>query len=98
MVFLVSRWRIFRHPIIVEPQRFEAYTKAAIALHNYLQMNESSKYRSPGFVDGEDGARNVVEGTSLALTPISQVSSNRYVKWPGLSIKALFKVVKLTIF
>ena len=54
-------------------------------------------------MDGEDGARNVVEGTwrdedSSALTPISQVGSNRYVKWPGLSIMELFKVIVLTIF
>ena len=95
--------RIFRHPIIAEPQRVKAYTKAAIALYNYLQMTESSKYCPPGFVDGEDSARYVVEGTwkdedSSALTTVSQVSSNRYVKWSGLSTMALFKVIILTIF
>ncbi len=32
-----------------------AYTKAAIALHNYLRTTESSVYCPPGFTDGEDG-------------------------------------------
>ena len=81
---LASRWMIFRHPIIAQPKRVEVYTKATIALHNYPQTTESSVYCPPGFVDGEDGSKNVVEGSwrgedSSGFTPISQVSSNRYV-------------------
>ena len=81
---LASRWRIFRSPIIGLPDRVESFTKAAIALHNYLQTTESSVYCPTGFVDGEDGSKNVVEGTwrceeSHGLTKVSSVSSNRYV-------------------
>ena len=33
---LAARWRLFRRPIIAEPERVVVYVKAAIALHNYL--------------------------------------------------------------
>ena len=36
------RWGIFRHPIIAEPNSVIVFTKAAIALHNYLRTQESS--------------------------------------------------------
>ena len=77
------RWRIFRRPIIGHPDRVVTYTKAAIALHNYLRVTESSTYCPPGFVDGEDGAGNVVHGSwrddtvSNGLTCIGQVGGNR---------------------
>ena len=56
------RWRLFRRPIVSQPERVVTYTKAAIALHNYLRTTESSAYCPPGFTDGEDGERNVIEG------------------------------------
>ena len=37
---LALRWRIFRRPIIADPERVVAYTKAAIALHNFLWTTE----------------------------------------------------------
>lgn len=40
-----------------------AYTKAAIALHNYLRVTESTMYCPPGFVDSEDGDSNIVSGS-----------------------------------
>lgn len=60
-----------------------AYTKAAIALHNYLRVTESSTYCPPGFVDGEDGAGNVLrgswrdDGVCDGLTSLGQVGGNR---------------------
>ena len=33
---LAARWQIFCHPINSEPEKVVAYTKATIALHNYL--------------------------------------------------------------
>jgi hypothetical protein len=59
---LVARWRIFKRPIIAKPKNVILFTKAAIALHNYLRTQESAVYRPPGFTDGEDGAGNVLEG------------------------------------
>ena len=81
---LAARWRIFRRPIIAEPERVEVFAKAAIALHNYLRTTESSQYIPPGFVDGEDGAGNIVEGSwreeeePTGLIPLSHVGSNRF--------------------
>ena len=80
---LATRWRIFRRTIIAEPERVEVFAKAAIALHNYLQTTESSLYFPPGFIDGEDGAGNIVEGSwreeegPTGLIPLSHIGSNR---------------------
>ena len=80
---LASRWRIFRRPIIAEPERAIIYTKATIALHNYLRTTESLSYCPPGFIDSEDGMGNVVpgiwrdEGQSTGLDSVSRVGSNR---------------------
>lgn len=62
---IVYRWRLFRRPIIADPDRVVAFTKAAIALHKnyYLRTEESSVYCPPGFVDGEDGAGNIIDGS-----------------------------------
>ena len=97
---LASRWRIFRRPIIAEPGRAIIYTKAAIALHNYLRTTESSSYCPPGFIDSEDGVGNVVpgswrdEGQSTGLDTISQVGSNRSIVTPDLII-IISKIIKL---
>ena len=77
-------WRLFRRPIIAKPENVVAYSKAAIALHNFLRCRESTVYCPPGFVDGEDGEGNVVLGSwrndesSTSLTSVSMTSSNRY--------------------
>ncbi len=83
---LASRWRIFRRPLIAEPGRAIIYTKAAIALHNYLRTTESSIYCPPGFIDAEDGTGNVITGNwrndesfCSGLETASQISSNRLV-------------------
>uniref|UniRef100_A0A1X7V7X1 DDE Tnp4 domain-containing protein n=1 Tax=Amphimedon queenslandica TaxID=400682 RepID=A0A1X7V7X1_AMPQE len=60
---LVARWRIFRRPIIAEPDHVVLYTKATIALHNFLRTTESFVYCPNGFIDAEDGAGNVINGT-----------------------------------
>ena len=62
-----------------------AFTKATIALHNYVRTHESSIYSPPGFVDGEDGNGNVVVGAwrdgeqASGIAAISCTGSNRYV-------------------
>ena len=99
---LASRWRLFRQPIIAQPHKVEVYTKAAVALHNYLQTTESSIYCPPGFVDGEDGSRNIVEGTwreegPTGLTQIHQVGSNRYNSTHVDQLSILYLLSILTI-
>ena len=84
---LAARWRIFRRPMLAEPDRAVCYTKAAIALHNFLRTEESSTYCPPGFVDAEDGTGNAIGGSwrhsdqdpSTGLTSISHLGSNRLV-------------------
>ena len=82
---LASRWRIFRRPMIAEPDRVTIYTKAAIALHNFLRTVESPLYCPPGFVDSEDGMGNSIPGTwrneeqPTGLHSVSRTGSNRLV-------------------
>ena len=39
---LTARWQLFRKPIVAQPKHVVTFTKAAIALHNFLQITESS--------------------------------------------------------
>ena len=87
LVFLLlfRRWRLFRQPIIAHPKSAIAYTKAAVALHNFLRCTESTVYCPTGYVDGEDGEGNVIRGTwrdgaeaATGMTPVGMTSSNRY--------------------
>jgi len=72
---------------LAEPDRAVCYTKAAIALHNYLRTEESSVYCPPGFVDAEDGTGNAIGGSwrhsdrdpATGLTSVSRLGSNRLV-------------------
>ena len=82
---LAARWRIFRRPVIATPEKAVIFTKAAIALHNYLRTVESSVYCPAGFIDAEDGAGNVLEGewrrevnAGSGLEVIGQMGGNRY--------------------
>lgn len=80
---LAARWRIFRRAIIASPVNAIAYTKATIVLHNYLRTHESTVYCPSGFVDGEDGTGNIVQGSwreensPLGITAISHTGGNR---------------------
>ena len=81
---LAARWRIFHRPMIATIDHVVSYTKAAIALHNYLQTTESSVYCPTGFSDIEDSNGDVTEGSwreepaAQGLEPVSRVGSNRY--------------------
>ena len=59
---LLYRWRLFRQPIIAKLENVVRYSKAAIALHNYLRTTEYGLYCPPGYIDGEDGSGNIIEG------------------------------------
>lgn len=79
---LASRWRIFHWPIIADPEHVVTYTKAAVALHNFLRTTESSVYCPLGFLDSEDSCGNLIngswreEGSTHALVPLRQLGSN----------------------
>ena len=62
------------------------YVKAAVALHNYFRTEESAIYCPSGFIDGEDGIGNHINGRWRAdsdpcsgLEPVSCAGSNRLV-------------------
>ena len=77
------RWRLFRRPIIAKPDNVVSFAKAAIALHNFLQCTECSVYCSPGYVNGEYGEGNVMNGSwreeesFSSMLPVAMTSSNR---------------------
>ena len=80
---LAARWRIFRRPIIAEPENVVLFTKAAVALYNYLRTTESSVHCPAGFTDAEDGCGNIIRGdwrdsSSSNLQQVRQLAGNRY--------------------
>lgn len=74
------RWRLFRRP---KPYNVILYSKAAIALHNSLHTTESGVYCPSGFIDGEDGSGNIIEGewrrdeACISMQRASRTGSNR---------------------
>ena len=85
-VVLATRWRLFRKAIISDPNKVISYTKAAIAVHNFLRTTESTVYCPPDFIDGEDGSGNIMNGSwrqdedpCMDLEPLRNCGSNRSV-------------------
>ena len=83
---LAARLCIFCRHIQADPDNVVIFTKAAIALYNYLRTTESTVYCPTGFTDGEDGFGNVIpgswrreEGRSDGLEPLHQAGGNRWV-------------------
>ena len=83
---LAARWQLLRRPILAQPENIQLYVQAAVALHNYLRTTESNVYCPPGFIDGEDGSGNQVDGAwrqdqegNTGLQDIGQAGSNRHV-------------------
>ena len=82
---LAARWRIFRRPILGQPEHVMRYTQAAIALHKFLRTIESSVYCPRGFTDGGDGESYTLEGAWRSevhgyegLTGLVHVGGNGY--------------------
>ena len=79
------RWRIFRQPVIAEPNNVVKFMKATIALHNYLWTEEGAIYCPSGYADRVDKSGNALPGAwrgkepGTGPSPIGSVSSNRYV-------------------
>lgn len=88
ITYVMYRWRFFRRPVIADTDNVVVFSKAAIALHNYLRTEETSVYCPAGFADTEDEGGNIVEGSwrqdgaVSGLGQLGAVASNRYVCVP----------------
>ena len=62
---LANRWRVFRRPIALGPEKVRKITLAAIALHNWQRSSASvGKVDLPvGLVDQESSTGDVIEGS-----------------------------------
>ena len=65
---LVARWRIFHRPMIATVENCERYIKAAMALHNFLRVEDAnleqkvSKYVPPNYLDSENCDGSLLPG------------------------------------
>ena len=64
---LRARWRIFSHPIKGSAETVIEITKAAVCLHNYLRITNSTSYCPYGFVDSEGRSGNIKPGEWRAV-------------------------------
>ena len=86
---LVARFRIFYRPINAKEGHVESYTKAAVALHNYLMRcrnQGSNQYCPAGFADVDlrhqyrEGEWRRVIQSDTGLSPVHRLGSNNYSK------------------
>ena len=87
---LSVRWRIFRRPILANPENVIGIVKATICLHNFLRQSDLGKQPTerscpPGYADHEDQEGNVIEGqwrrevdVDTAIIRAGRVGANRY--------------------
>ncbi|XP_057290913.1 uncharacterized protein LOC130613611 [Hydractinia symbiolongicarpus] len=68
---LANRWRIFRRPINLEPEKVSTITMATVALHNWQRSKSSvGKIEVPiGLVDRENERGEIIEGAWREDTP-----------------------------
>ncbi|KAJ8665073.1 hypothetical protein QAD02_006735 [Eretmocerus hayati] len=59
---LVSRWRIFRKPILMDPVYVIRMVKATVCLHNWLRKSDED-YIPHGLVDRDCGNGEMIPGT-----------------------------------
>lgn len=59
---LVARWRILRNSLHLLPENAEKVVLACIALHNFIMLNDQTRYCPPHYVDWEDENNVVHEG------------------------------------
>lgn len=75
---LTARWRILRSTLNMHPESADKVVKAAVVLHNFVKMHDSS-YCPPEFVDRYNGSE-IIEGLwRQAVNPlprVRQVASN----------------------
>ena len=80
-------WKLgggFWQPIIASPENAQLFVKACMALHNFLQVEQSSVYCPQGFADREDSTGKVVccawcNGMEDGgMMPVTRAASNSY--------------------
>ena len=77
---------IFSVPIHANVETVELITKAAICLHNYLQLTDNAFYMPSGFVDSENADsslspgdwRTIVQNDESGMVSLGHVGGNRY--------------------
>ena len=62
---LSAWWCIFSVPIHANVETVELITKAAICLHNYLQLTDNAFYMPSGFVDSENADSSLSPGCGV---------------------------------
>lgn len=81
---LSAWWCIFRVPIHANVETVELITKAAICLHNYLQLTDNAFYMPSGFVDSENADsslspgdwRTIVQNDESGMVSLGHVGGN----------------------
>ena len=86
---MATKFRIFRRPVIANPDKVTNITKAACSLHNYLKISEACNttsnrlYCPPGYINREDQDGNLIPGdwrqeAADGIRDIPRVGSNTY--------------------
>jgi len=80
---LASRYRIFKKPISLAPEKVSIITMTCILLHNFLRRSETSAsiYTPPGMIDSCDNFGSIIQPGSwrnevvgnCALRPLNQI-------------------------
>lgn len=62
---MTSVFRIFRGPILLEPEKVSEITMTCVLLHNFLRKSKSSKsiYTPPGSFDSENNDGSIIAGS-----------------------------------
>ena len=75
---LASRFRIFRRPVIASPESAKVFTKAAVALHNFLVRDDDYCTSDQTVSNSRKGQWNIENSEYTAMTAIQRISSNNY--------------------
>ena len=77
---LANRWRAFRRPFLLEPEKVKAITHAVLMLYNWHRKESDigKVYFSPTLVDREDPETGEnIEGSWRKETPTESLSNTR---------------------
>lgn len=84
---LANRWRVFRAPINLAPQKVEMVVLASCVLHNYLRSTSTTRqiYTPPDMIDFEDvQSGHIIPGSwradqpTQSMLPVNPGGSNFY--------------------